>query len=69
MHVWEINKKLRNGARITVKLPDRDDYLEVSAARASLGDVLTVRVRLDGQLCWRNAAPSALRVEEVCVKS
>lgn len=59
----EINKALKSGRKVYARIAGRDGEFQVQRARVGLRDILQVRVEVDGQLCWKNADWSAVRID------
>lgn len=60
----EINKFVKAGRRVTARVPGFDGEQRIFRARVGLLDTLQVQFLIDGELRWRNAFYSSIRVEE-----
>ncbi|PYS52426.1 MAG: hypothetical protein DMF68_01575 [Acidobacteria bacterium] len=66
----EINKRIKSGATVFARVPGFDGEQRIFRARIGIFDALQVQFRIDGELRWRNANYSSIRVEETsCAKS
>ncbi|HEX8708827.1 MAG TPA: hypothetical protein VF723_11335 [Pyrinomonadaceae bacterium] len=60
----EINKAIKAGAQVYARIPGFSCDQRILRARVGPNDTLQVQFLVDGERTWRNAAYSAIRIEE-----